>query len=409
MNLEVQMKSLRMIVAIALILSLSVFAFAGDDEKKTALGAAFDNGYLVFESEDASTKYWIDGRIMLDIGKVFSDVNEVPWGTETRRVRMAMKVIQNNVWAGELDIDFADNEPEIKDLWMAYLGIDNTIIKLGNHKLPGSFEEVTSSRYISFMERALMNAFAHDRRIGLSVTNYSDMHVLQAGIYGQEPGTGEEEDEDEAIGYGFRGVFKPIVNETTVAHLGASWSTSQPMAGDSNKVRFRGREVHLMDRFVNTGKVKYVEDYNLTGLEAAFRMGSVSVQGEYMMAKMVRPDAVDAEFSGYYTYVSWFPFGGFREYDNAAGEFAAVTQIPEKGAIELLARYSNLNLNDADAGVEGGEGNYITLGINYYVSKNIKLMVNYVMTDHDEFADSDEDWIGADNHNILAARFFYVF
>ena len=276
---------MRTIALITLLtLALTPVVFAGEKEE---MAVFHDKGYLVAQSEDGKTKYWIDGRIMLDYGEISSD-NNLPSGWETRRARLGVKTIFDGKWAGEFDMDIADNEVEIKDFWMAYIGAENTIVKVGNHKPPGSMEEVTTSRWLTFMERSLANGFASGRRIGVSYNKWGEKYFFMGGYYGQEPGTGEEEGEDEATGIAARVAFAPILSGDKVLHLGASYGSYEPEAGEDDRVRFRGRELHLMDRMLNTGKVRFVDDYELMGIELAGQNGPWSFQSEYLTADLNR-------------------------------------------------------------------------------------------------------------------------
>ncbi len=383
-------------------------SFAGDRIK---VENYFDKGYFVTASEDGAFKLWIDGRIMIDAGFFFGDDNNFANGTETRRARLSFKTTLYDKWAGEWDIDVADNEVEIKDFWMAYVGFDNMIIKLGNHKMPFSMEEVTSSRYIVFMERALPNVFTPGRRIGLSVTKWADNWRIQAGFYGQEVGEGEEEGENEAWGYAARFSYEPVMEDGRIIHLGASYLYLIPDAGSGDKIKFKQRpELHLTQKILNTGKIKKVDDYDAYGFEFAGQFGAISWQAEYIKQNVNRYDGKpDASFSGYYAYVSYFLTGEKREWKKSEAEFGAVTPNSKKGAIELALRYSHLDLTDESADIFGGEEDNFTIGINYYFNANVRFMMNYIFVNNDEYADGDGDFIGNDDFQILAFRFQYLF
>jgi len=381
------------------------FIYSGEAEE---MAVHHDKGYLVFKSQDNQFKYWIDGRIMLDYGSISSD-NDLPSGWETRRARFALKSIIRGDWAGEFDFDLADNEVEIKDFWFSYIGFDNTIIKIGNHKVPGSMEDLTTSRWTTFMERGLPNEFTIGRRIGLSYTKWGEKYFFMGGYYGQEPGTGEEEGEDEEGGYGLRAAYAPIRTDDSVFHIGFSHTNFTPDAGEDNKVRMRARELHLTERLLNTGKVKYVDDYSFTGIEVAVQKGRFSAQGEYIEANLNRYEDGDASYSGYYAYASWFVFGAQRHYDMDSAEFGAIRPTEKRGALEVALRVSNLDLNDFDAGVEGGSADNITFGLNWYANDNVRIMFNYIQSDNDEWADGDGDFMGGDKLDIIALRFQYLF
>src|SRR5262249_22448222 len=54
------------------------------------------------------------------------------------------------------------------------------------------------------------------------------------------------------------------------------------------------------------------------------------------------------------------------------------------GAWEIAARYSTIDLNDRIAstvGIAGGQQNIYTVGLNWYATRNIRLMFNYLHGD----------------------------
>ena len=64
-----------------------------------------------------------------------------------------------------------------------------------------------------------------------------------------------------------------------------------------------------------------------------------------------------------------------------------------------------LDLSDRD--IRGGEERNISLGINWYLSRQTRLMANYIIVDNDLFADADGTLKGNDDPRILQFRFQY--
>ncbi len=52
--------------------------------------------------------------------------------------------------------------------------------------------------------------------------------------------------------------------------------------------------------------------------------------------------------------------------------------------MELAARYDYMNLNSRN--IFGGAAESYTVGLNYYASKNVKVMVNYQYNNNDRYA-----------------------
>ena len=114
---------------------------------------------------------------------------------------------------------------------------------------------------------------------------------------------------------------------------------------------------------------------------------------------MLPRNKADPEFDGWYAQASYFLTGESRPYKGNVGNFDRVKpKSPFSlknggwGAWEVLARIDNLDLNDASSGVEGGEMTDITLGLNWYLRDNARLMFNYVDVNTDEKAvEADDD------------------
>ncbi len=320
------------------------------------------------------------GRIQLDAALYDEDVTELGSGTEFRRLRLGAKGDLAEDWSYKVELDFADNDLDIKDAYVAY-ATDIGKIKVGQFKAPFSLEEMTSSRHITFMERGLPNVFATGRRIGIGLErNDGPMHFA-ASIYGQN--ADEDENADEGLGLGARFAFAPVMEKDTVVHLGVSAAFEELESTDSDSVRVRQRpESHLTTRLVSTTLVD-VDDSTKYGFEAAGVFGPFSVQGEYMMQSF-SSGMGDADLSGYYAYASWFPGAGMRPYKK--GKF---DRVKAENAWEFAVRYSSLDLNDGQA--SGGEEDNITLAINYYVNPYLRFMFNYVLADVEGGVNGDED------------------
>lgn len=371
-----------------------------------------DDGIVIVDSEDGRFQWRLDGRVQVDAAHYQEGENPLADGAELRRVRLAIKTILWKDWAAELDVEFEEDEIEVKDAWLAYIGLPSTIIRLGNQKEPFSLEELTSSRNVTFLERALPNVFAPARHIGVSYTRWGARWHASAGIFGEEATDVDETGEDDGVGASGRFVFTPIRDDNRIVHLGLSATTRTPDAGSDDRIRLRVRpETHVnRARFVNTGRIRNVDRYRALGFEAAAQIGAFHLQGEYISADVERmAGATDASFDGWYAYISWSPTGDRQPYTLDAAEFGRMVPLEKRGAWELALRFSSVDLNDLAAGIEGGSSDIATFGVNYYANANIRLMLNLSQVENDEFADADGDLVGGDEFEVAQMRIQITF
>jgi phosphate-selective porin OprO/OprP len=337
-------------------------------------------GRLRFKSGEAS--FEVGGRLMVDTAHYWNN-NDLNNGSEIRRARLFMSGQVYDNWKFKLQTDFAGSKVSLKDAYLRYTGLDFADITVGNFKEPWSLEELTSSKYITFMERALpVEAFAPSRRLGIGGHSHSKGGMKWTAGYGVFADTVDADNGNSNEGYGYaaRATIAPIAKKNRVVHLGGYGEWREPT---NDEVRYRTRpESHITNvRLIDTGDIANIDHTLKWGLEAATVMGPFSLQGEYMSVNNDIDGGSNPKFSGWYAYGSWFITGESRAYKASSGTFDRVKpkSIVGKGgtgAWELGARFSSLDLDDS--GIEGGKEDDLTIGLNWYATPTIRFMANYI-------------------------------
>ncbi len=111
--------------------------------------------------------------------------------------------------------------------------------------------------------------------------------------------------------------------------------------------------------------------------------GPLSFQGEYYHLFNKSKVFGDPNFWGFYLYGSYFLTGEHRNYGERSGTFFRLQPKqnfrPRQGgwgALEVGARVSFIDMNDG--AIKGGKEANFTAGLNWYFTKNTRLMFNYV-------------------------------
>ena len=370
--------------------------------KKNREGAKqknFNKG-LRFQSQDGQFKYKIGGRLMFDAAYYDNSGRELGNGTNVRRARMFIAGTLYKDWDFMGEYDFADNDVSVKSAFIAYSGFENAYIQIGNFKEPFSLEELTSSKYITFMEPALPNAFVQGRNLGIGLLTHGDNWTFGAGAFGE--GVDANRANDDGYGFSSRITFAPIHEQTKAVHVGLSSAFRTPtsetkITGFSTTPESNVTTVKTVD----TGNITQVDNFTTLGVEGAVVLGPLSLQSEYIWSHVNREASIpDPEFQGFYVYASYFLTGENRVYSAKNGKFGRVK--PEKnagqggiGAWEVAIRYSNIDLNGG--GITGGEEDNITVGLNWYVNPRVRFMANYIHIDTDQNA-------GNENSNAFQMR-----
>ncbi len=340
-----------------------------------------------------------------------ANYGDIEDGVEFRSARIGVQGEAFEIMDYKVEVDFADTDQgkdgkiiqstAFKDV---YLGINQLPllghIRLGHFKEPFSLEELTSLRYITFMERSLATAtFAPARRLGVMAfdTYWTERGTWAIGAFTSELENGSEpplwQDDDGGVAMTARLTFLPWYDEASdgrgLLHTGIAY-TYRNIADDT--ARFRSRNESFLGPYVvDTGDITHVPEVQMLGVEGAWVYGPLSVQAEYFNVWVPRTGMETAYLNGTYVYVSYFLTGEHRPYDRSRGAFTRVRPFTNFfrvrasdgiqtgwGAWEVAYRYSCIDLVDQEAGVNGGIADDHSVGLNWYLNPYTRLMFNYV-------------------------------
>jgi phosphate-selective porin OprO/OprP len=358
---------------------------------------------LRVERNDGFVKLKLGGRIQYDIAGTSQDqdlqdlVDNQGTGTEFRSARLAFEGDVGEHLLFKAEYDFAQGDTDFADVYVGMQRLPYAGRALAGHfKEPMSLEELTSAKYITFMERALpVLAFSPARNSGIGISNTAFEGRMTWGV------GGFRETDNFGDGFGSSSPYDVTARITglpvwqddgrTLVHAGYSYSHR---FRDSDEVEFDpDPEVHLSDALIDTGDLE-TRGVDVFGVEFATVVGPVSVQAEFLDALVDLQGEGHDNLWGAYGYASWFATGESRAYDPRIGAFTRTSpkhpfSVSEGqwGAWELAARYSYVTLSDDD--IRGGIESNITAAVNWYLYGNFRIMTNYVWAHRNNVGDQN--------------------
>ena len=207
-------------------------------------------------------------------------------------------VVDNHVDLGGFGVELKDAYVGIRDI--PRLGY----VRFGHFKTPISLEELTSSRYITFLERSLPNRLIPGRELGVAAFNHSlDENVTWAcGAFFDDMSESSHviEDDNQGVRLVGRATWTPRYDELSegryLIHTGLGYSYTRPRKQedplapwiDYRPVRFDARpEIHRGDPLIDTGDLNSRQYHVLDG-ELAWVHGPLSIQSELVWANLQR-------------------------------------------------------------------------------------------------------------------------
>ena len=368
----------------------------------------WSNGFKL-DRNDGAFKLKFGGRIMTDaaliwdhgLGNDFVAAGLDPKdgsGVEFRRARLFFQgtVYERLFFKAQYDwANTGDGNTDLKDLYLGLKKLGPVVrdVRIGHFKEPFMLQEMTSSKYITFIERGLNNVFYPSRNVGIMATGSPLEKRLQwqVGLFRNTNDQGFSFDDWGMSQYDVaaRVAGAPLYKDDGeyVLHLGVAY-IHQFRDRKTETLRYRQRpETHLAQRWVDTGSIA-AGDSDILNYEIAGVCGPFSLQGEFTHTYVEGGPGggKNLDLWGAYAQMSWFITGEHRAYQLGKASFGRVKPKAnfnpsqgDWGAFEVAARYSYLNLDDRN--LMGGKLWDATAGLNWYLFPNMRFMFNYVYAD----------------------------
>ncbi len=381
---------------------------------------------LGIESADGRDRFRIRGRMQFDVARqnFGDDIQNVARqghafpddGIILRRLRLGALGLWREHWEWQLEVDFAENEVDLANAYMAYL-MPHGRLAIGHFKEPFGMEYATSSRYISFIERsAASDAYKVNREPGIMYETLQPNWYLGVGAFGH--GIDYDREVREGWALSARSSFAPYLSDNGFVHVGAGVNKRRNAYNNSEdeweEVRLRTREgTRVIDaRLIGRDDLVAVRDFTRYNVEFAAGFGPWWVQSEYLMVDIdldrdrlldeLGGNATDKSSltqDGWYIQSGFFLTGESKNYRAFSGDFGRQTPINNFargegwGAFEVLARYSVADSLEHTRVGRGQKLEHWTLGLNWYVMPEVvmKLNVIYLEGERDNF--KDDGWV----------------
>jgi phosphate-selective porin len=273
----------------------------------------------------------------------------------------------------------ADRDWDVTDVSMTFpLGGPSSTLTVGKTKQPFVYEMVGDAANLMFQERVLSPFFV-SRAVGVKFSHVTAdrLSTVSVGVYNDgwagDSARGPNDGTDVAAR-----VTRALWLEDggrRLLHVGAALRRVGP---DGGTLRYRGRpESNVLDFYVDTGSFSAERAWH-GALEALWQHGPFSVIGEYVRANVDAPASGDPSFSGAYLGVGWVVTGESRPYDPTVGYARRVSPDGPRGALELVARASRVDLDDA--AIRGGRFTKSYLGANWWATNRWKFSAGWGRT-----------------------------
>lgn len=361
-----------------------------------------------FEDKDAGWSFKPRGRVQFDVGFVGNPEGDIVtrnlgFNTRARRIRLGVEGTIPGGFGYKAEADFANGSVGFGDVIITYAPSGKPFnFTIGNHETHNGLEQVSSSRFLSFVERAAFDdAFINTRRIGLSAgyANKANTFRVNAGLFSAH--TIDSSLDNDGWIAAARATYSPLMGSNQL-HFGASYqhrnfqsnngatvnsqSGGEPSA--NQRVRYRARPfTQLTDqRFVNTDFFAAKSD-DIFGLEFAgiFKSLHFAAEGQYLVANAYdRGDTVaggtdpldlfssasvfvptgNPSFWGGYAELGYYFTGETRGYKNGLWDRTKVLKPFSKGgwgALQLNGRVDYLDLDSKK--LKNGCTNNFTTGL----------------------------------------------
>jgi phosphate-selective porin OprO/OprP len=395
---------------------------AASKAKSTAVPSADERGFALKSADNSfELKFRLlaqgDARFLVD--ETDPPLNDT---FAMRRLRPIIEASLGKLIAVRLTPEFAGPSATIVDAYLDLKLSPLYTVRVGKVKGPVGLERLQSGGATMFIERAYPTELAPNRDIGVMLTGDYDGGVFSytLGIFngtadGRDAAATDVDDEKELAGRMF---FEPFRNSPGFLQglgfgvAGSSGDKTGTTVGTGGVLpQYRTPAINNLFQYI-TGVAAAGKHERLTANGYFYRY-SFGLMGEYIESsqELTAPGGGIAEL----THSAWqvsaaYVLTGedqtFRAVAKPKSSF--VRGAPGAGAWEIVARATELDLDDdafplfANPASSASRARTYGGGVNWYISSNAKIMLDYFQTEFDGGAAGGAD---RDDEKVLLGRF----
>ncbi|MGQ0528689.1 MAG: OprO/OprP family phosphate-selective porin [Panacagrimonas sp.] len=369
-------------------------------------------GGVTIRTEDGRFEAKFGGRIHLD-GNVplDDDADNAEEGIAEQRsdffFRRARLTLEGKAygWIYKFENDFAGQDDQsgsgFRELWIG-TKIFGQNLRMGQAKPYRGMEELTSSNELLIMERpyASSTSLYGNRQYltGLFLDGAGTQWGWGVSAYSLRNGA-ENSEETDGVGAALRAYYAPVLSDTRVFHVGATFSSDNP----SNEETVSASSARYAGRSGPSGSLSgtaTTDEQSTFGLELAGKLGAFYAQGEYAAATFAQELGEDIDADTYYLQLSYLITGETKPYDIKKGVFKSPKPKNAGGAWEAKLRYDVI---ETEGLATDREISQLVAGLNWYVNPAVRMMFEYLSGEFAPDAGSDSSL------DALSARIQFAF
>ena len=358
-------------------------------------GVSTGSDGITFKAANGDIELTLGGRLHLDAVK-YDFEGDDDTDADFRRARVELSGKLGDLVRFRVDREFGLN-PGWRNVWVAVRPTDDIEVRGGNFIVPFSLEELQSSNRSQLMERSLVTALAPGFSLGGSLQYARRNWTATVGYFGDALDNEDGRGEERGKGFAGRVTAAPILGKKQFLHFAAAIERRELDGGDALSFNAKPGSA-LAPTLISSGVIIDGDRMTNLGAEAAYSTGPLLLQGQYVRSKIDRPLLGDLDFDAWYAQASFVVTGESYDYARRSGTVEGVDLRRKKSAVEVAARYSRLDMDDS--ALDRGRAQTITLGANWYLNQNVRLMVNYAHS-----TVKDRPLVDDVKGDLVAARF----
>lgn len=380
------------------------------------------NNGITFATPDNRNAFVIGGRVHADYR--YFDENTAPSTFDIRRAYLTLAGKWNEWLTWDVTGDFAQSGTTLDVAWANAAWSDALQVRAGQFKMPFSMEELSSSRFLDFQERSLVNRLVPAKERGAMIHGVPFLGATYAVALSNGAGKNNNEtapgaDAPDVIARATLNVAELVGHQArAVYHVGVAGSMGTLPSGTgalgSTATEPRGYAFFLPQAFTGSNV-----DRQRIGLEGAVAYGPLKFQSEWVQANFKGTSAngvgYDKGIDSYYVRLMWLITGERYSETYRNGLFGQrIVPIQNYtpggsswGAWELGLQFSSFDASDfpltgstalaggnpltgtgtvqsaASGGTLTNRATAMSVGLKWIWNPNFKLYLNYVDTRFD--------------------------